>query len=774
MPAPYDEMTAALAALRDQGTATEAFAALDSWKPLTWKKILLDLPIDEHAHFERFQASRRTDIERLWQWWSKRGAGAAQPSPQTTGYLGFLLLTLVAVHGSDRARFHGETAGSVKLADTDATRICAALVKDKQVREAIRELYRPPRARMPRRSSNPSTAAEWDKIDFSSLAFHRHGTTSIILQGTERDTNGGRRAQVALKCIIYPYLKIDAVRTATRQYCALYSQPDASSSSSPLVHVWASHDSWILMDYLEGKTLAERLRERAAARPTPKREILRPVDIELLDDLGTALLDALTDLERLKRTHNDLTPSNILLVEPSGSVKPQIRFIDLGVNHLHTRALPGAAQGEAVFVAPEVRSDGTDRERSDLYSLGLLLVAIGGIRLNADGTLPDQFYVASVGMARLLEDLIDTDPGRRLLVHAVPQGKGRFEHIRDLFANEMEVLRESAREAPVGWFEKLKSVSPGAGTVARQRKILRVRRRQRAYAASDHLRLTRRLNRWALLCSFLVWATMAAVITWWARDFGVSWQARWFEWLNILFNRSGPGMVFFDDIRAPDYPIPDPVGNLPVRLIGFTFALVNARLYLNVFAEMSPLSTKPRRGMLRVRTLATEASLRTFAVLPSICVLVPTLVQRDWWPLATQIGIVSAAIVVSSCLWFQRDTHRRARAAGLSTVPDVEVPPGRLGQWHPTLLLYCVPILSIGVLIMLDVLKDELVYACFVSLINIAIYYFRSAGTDAPMVRTELSRAFLAAERLDHLAEREAPSLPEPRPESDAPAPVPV
>lgn len=759
MPAPIEVLADATAALTGGADAAAALRPLGSWRAATWRKALLELPLDERGFHDRFLVKRRDAVAGLWRWWSDPGSRDPETSAETAGFLGFYLLTLVAMHCSDRARFHSEPAASIALAGTDAAAISGRLVEDAEVRRVIEQLHHPrlgrPRTRDADRAPSQQTLDRWKEIDFGSLAFHRHGTTSIIL--TSARAGDGGRPQFALKCLIYPYQKQPAIAAATRSYRDRYGK--GASTTSPLVKVWASHDSWILMEFLPGQTLAERLRERPKAPHTPRKAVIRPIDIEELDHLGTALLTALSRLEQEGHHHDDLTPSNIIVVHEEGDLdKPRIRLIDLGVNHLHTRMLSGSAEGEAAYVAPEVRAEGTGDDRSDLYSLGRLLLAVSGADLNPDGTLPDHSYVLSVGMARLFEDLVDADPDRRLLVTPIDPGRNRYQQIGAVFRGEMEVLHEGARMAPVGWLEKLRSLSPGAGTVARQSRILAVRKGQTANSA--HLHQSRRLTRWAWLSAFFLWSTAAVVMMWWARDLGIAWQAKWFELINNVFNRDGPGMVFFDDIRAADYEIPDLEGNLPARLVGASFALVNARLYLNVFAELSPLTPLRRKGMLRVRTVTTEVVLRSMAILPSVCVLVPTLVQRDWWPLATQVGLVWSAVLITVCLWFERDTHRRAREEGLSTVPEGEFPPGRLVRWRPTLLVYCVAVLSIGTLIMLDVVKDELVYASFVTLINIAIYYFKSAGTDAPRVRTELSRAFLAAERLDHLRARREAAVP--------------
>lgn len=774
MRATLERLTAAVAELtgRSAGPARPAGsgrpAALNGWRTQDWHVALLDVPLDERAYADRFQVSRRAEIEGLWRWWSERDT-ASPLEPRADGFLGFYLLTLVAMHCSDRMRFHGDAAPDVTLAGTTAQDLSAALVADPEVRRAIVALHDPD-APLSTRGGTPkgsradsgagappssATRAEWAAIDVASLEFYRHGTTSIILTGRAAAPSQGRTAAFALKCLIHPYRTIPVITAATRGYLAEHGRLDAQESS-PAVRVWASHDSWILMDLIRGRTLGEHLAHLATTRPpAPAREILRTVDTDALREVGGALLSALADLEREGRRHDDLTPSNII-VETEREQEPgrfRLRFVDLGVSYLHARSIAGQVRGDGAYAAPEVRRDGVGHPRADLYSLGALLISVAGIPHSADGTVPDQFYVAAVGLARLLEDLTDADPRRRLLVTPVDPAAPTFEQVGRVFRDEVAILEQDGRERPRGRLQRLRDLSPGAGTVARQRRMLQVRSGQvRDRAGAAHLRQARRLRRWAWLCAVLLWSATALVVTWWSRDLGLSWQARWFEMADEVSGTSGIGLGFLDDVRADDYPIPDPWGNLPVRLVTLTFALVSARLYLNVFAELSTVWALPRGRAARVRAVAAEIGLRSLAVLPAVYVVLPTLVQRDWWPLGTLVGHVTFAVVVQACLWFAWDTNARARAAGLSSVPRGEIATlGRLAAWQPTVAVYLVPIVGIGTLLSLGLVHDELVYACFVSLINLGIFYPKSAGTDAPFIRAGMNRAALAAERLERL-----------------------
>ncbi|MFI8523625.1 hypothetical protein ACIGB8_04240 [Promicromonospora sukumoe] len=704
---------------------------LDRWRAHDWHVALLDVPLDDRAYADRFQVTREREIERLWAWWPGR-ADASATTPRTAGFLGFYLLTLVAMHSSDRVRFHGDAPWDVRVAGRLAAELSTELVADADVRRALAALHDPD-AGWASDASGPALA-EWAALDLTSLEFYRHGTTSLILTGRAAQPSQGRTATFVLKCVIHPYLTIPAIVDATRGYLDAHGR-QGTDEPSPAVPVWASHDSWILMDLVRGLTMGEYLARRAAAQPPPPaREIQRLVDTPALRDLGGALLTALAELERDRQRHDDLTPSNIIVQdEPPGQVR--LRFVDLGVNHLHARSITGQGQGEGVFAAPEVRRDGVGHPLADLYSLGALLVAIAGVPHTTDGTVPDQFYVVSVGLARLLEDLTDADPARRLLVTPVDPARPTFEQVGRVLRDEVAILEQDGRERPRGAWQRLRDLSPGAGTVARQHRMVQTRSAQvRDAAGAAHLRQARRLRRWAWLFAVLIWSATALVITWWSRDLGLSWQAKWFEMADEVFGRSGAGLVFLDDVRAADYPVPDPWGNLPVRLVTLTFALVSARLYLNVFAELSTVWAMPRDRRDRLRALAAEVGLRSLAVLPPLYVVLPTLVQRDWWPLFTLVGHVTFAAAVQACLWFAWATNARARAAGLSSVPRGEIATlGRLAAWQPTVAVYLVPIIGIGTLLSLGLVQDVLVYASFVSLINLGIFYPRAP---APTRRT--------------------------------------
>jgi serine/threonine protein kinase len=80
--------------------------------------------------------------------------------------------------------------------------------------------------------------------------------------------------------------------------------------------------------------------------------------------------------------HNDLKPSNVILLEGTPPEDPGVKVIDFGAASLAGAKGDGVLVGTASYIAPERIDGGPSDARSDVYSLGILLYRM--IR----GTLP--------------------------------------------------------------------------------------------------------------------------------------------------------------------------------------------------------------------------------------------------------------------------------------------------------------------------------------------------------------------------------------------------
>src|SRR4051794_11738275 len=160
-----------------------------------------------------------------------------------------------------------------------------------------------------------------------------------------------------------------------------------SSLSHP--HICALYDigqqqgiDYLVLEYLEGTTLAERL----------KRSKFSAVDIA---KIGIQIADALKAAHSKGIVHRDIKPANIF-VDAEGSVK----VLDFGVakvstvavasgNEMTAMTIPGDTMGTVAYMSPEQALGKPVDARSDLFSLGAVLyeMATGARAFSGDSTV---------------------------------------------------------------------------------------------------------------------------------------------------------------------------------------------------------------------------------------------------------------------------------------------------------------------------------------------------------------------------------------------------
>ena len=160
-------------------------------------------------------------------------------------------------------------------------------------------------------------------------------------------------------------------------------------------HICVVHDvghqagtDYLVMEYLEGETLAQRLNHG----PQPLPEVLR---------LGAQIGDALDRAHRSGITHRDLKPANIFLVRRGGpSGPPDVKLLDFGLAKLRPRPVspeeqptasdPLTAQGTILgtlhYMAPEQLEGNEADARSDIFSLGAVLYEMATGKRAFEGT----------------------------------------------------------------------------------------------------------------------------------------------------------------------------------------------------------------------------------------------------------------------------------------------------------------------------------------------------------------------------------------------------
>lgn len=120
------------------------------------------------------------------------------------------------------------------------------------------------------------------------------------------------------------------------------------------------HDhQWLVMEYVEGATLAELVRSGGPLTPDQAAPILRQVADALAAAHGAGII------------HRDVKPSNILVTEAG-----QVKLSDFGIARAEADASltqTGLVTGSPAYLAPEVASGSSATEASDVWSLGATL-----------------------------------------------------------------------------------------------------------------------------------------------------------------------------------------------------------------------------------------------------------------------------------------------------------------------------------------------------------------------------------------------------------------
>ncbi len=130
----------------------------------------------------------------------------------------------------------------------------------------------------------------------------------------------------------------------------------------------ANGDFFMVMEYLDGESLGQRIKARGRVPP----QELAPIARQVLAGLGAA--------HNAGIIHRDLKPDNIFLLKEKAGQKDFAKIIDFGIskfqplNNEMRMTQTGAVMGTPYYMSPEQAHGSSEVDsRSDLYAIGVIL-----------------------------------------------------------------------------------------------------------------------------------------------------------------------------------------------------------------------------------------------------------------------------------------------------------------------------------------------------------------------------------------------------------------
>jgi serine/threonine-protein kinase len=269
----------------------------------------------------------------------------------------------------------------------------------------------------------------------------------------------------------------------------------------------AEHTYYIAMEYLDGRTLKELVVGRGPA----------PVNVAI--EYARQILSALGFAHRHGIVHRDIKPHNVL-VDREGRVK----VTDFGIARAGTSQMTeaGSIVGTAQYLSPEQARGGEVDQRSDLYSLGVVLYELLTGQTPFDGDTPVEIAMKHLSATPRPPSQIRRDVPRELdmvVMRALAKDPAaRYQNADEMAADLDRVLRGAPVAAATT--DSATQVLPAVGvvdsaaTMVAPRGAVAVPPVARQEVVEEVVERERPLWPWIVAALFVVGAAIAGIIVW--------------------------------------------------------------------------------------------------------------------------------------------------------------------------------------------------------------------------------------------------------------------
>ena len=193
---------------------------------------------------------------------------------------------------------------------------------------------------------------------------------------------------------------------------------------------------YIVMEFLQGKTLKQVLNENG------------PLPVSAVLQIGRQIADALRTAHKHGVIHRDIKPHNIMLTADG-----HVKVTDFGIARAATSSTlteSGAMIGSVHYISPEQARGGFVSERSDIYSLGVVLYELLAGKVPFEGD--SMFAIALKHLQETPTPLREIDPSIPLAVEQIVQKAmskdqaGRYQTAEEMLQDLQKLLQEDGKK----------------------------------------------------------------------------------------------------------------------------------------------------------------------------------------------------------------------------------------------------------------------------------------------------------------------------------------